>query len=233
MSFPPLSSRARLRRPASRILFVLALGGALAGCATVDRVWDMPGGNPYRPDNHTAVGAIPADMRRVGLLPLHSEEWSIADIATLDAAFSAELGKFDRFEVLPIPRGALAERFDRRSFLSSAALPSNFLERLRADFGLDAALFIDLTHYSPYQPISIGVRGKLVALRSGEVLWSFDSIFDSAQPDVALAARQYHQKLSRPAHPLENTAGILQSPARFSKYVANAMFETLPPREMP
>ena len=64
------------------------------------------------------------------------------------------------------------------------------LDRLHADFGLDAVLFIDLTHYSPYQPIAIGVRSRLVALADTKTLWALDALFDAAQHDVAVAARR-------------------------------------------
>lgn len=203
----------------------------LAGCASLDADWDRPVGKSYRPANHVADGPIPAGLRRVAILPLHGGAWSPADLAPLEAAIAAELGKIERFEVVSADRAYLASRFGRGAFESSAALPGDFLAVLGAEQAADAVLFVDLTHYSPYQPIALGVRAKLVGVAGGRVLWSFDSIFDAAQPDVAVAARRYHLDRSRPAHPLENTSGILQSPARFAKYVAFAMFETLPPRE--
>lgn len=216
---------------ASRFLISTLLAGAVAGCSTLDRDWDRPLGKPYKPGNYVSAGPIPSSVRRVGVLPIHSKTWTATDLAALELAFGAELGKVERFETMPIAREALAARFQKASFLSSASLPAEFLGRLRADFGLDAILFLDLTHYSPYQPISIGVRSKLVSLHDGGILWSIDSVFDSSQPNVAIAARQYHEDRSRPAYPLENTSGILQSPARYAKYVANAVFETLPARE--
>jgi hypothetical protein len=92
-------------------------------------------------------------------------------------------------------------------------------------------LLLDLAHYVPYQPIAIGVRAKLVAVESGQILWSFDSLFDSAQTDVAEAARRFAAgKKGRPATAADDNTGILQSPSRFAKYVGAAVFGTLPPR---
>lgn len=223
----------RLRPPGIclRSAAVLVCALALAGCGTLTRDWDRKAGPGFRPQNYADAGPIPQRIRRVGILPLYSEQWRPSDVAPLEAALAAELGKFARFEVLGISRRELDVRFDREAFVSAAALPGDFLPRLRQDFGTDAVLFLDLTHYSPYQPLAIGLRAKLVDAATGEMLWSFDSIFDAAQPDVAVAARRYHEQQSRPAHPMGNASGILQSPARFAKYVASAMFETLPMRQ--
>lgn len=193
----------------------------------------MPGGRAFAPDNYSAPGPIPASVHRTAVLPLYSSTWAPNDLAPLENALLAELAKVERFEVSPVTRSTLHASFGQEAFLSSTALPADLLPRLADNLAVDAVLLLDLTHYSPYQPLAIGIRAKLVAVADGRVLWSFDSIFDSANPGVAKAARQYHAADSRPAYPLESSAGILQSPSRFAKYVAHAMFETLPSRQTP
>jgi len=203
----------------------------LAGCRTISPRWDVPTGPAFEPTNYSSIGEIPSALRRVAVLPLHSDAWESAQTAAVEVSFSTELAKFERFETVAISRAQMREEFGAETVVSSAALPADVLERLRAAHGADAVLFQDLTHFSPYQPIVIGVRAKLVSTIDGSVLWSFDALFDGAQPSVAVAARDYHLQQGRPAHPLDNSSSIMQSPSRFAKYVAHAVFGTLPPRQ--
>jgi hypothetical protein len=163
---------------------------------------------------------------------MHSEEWNPDDVAPIESAFVRELSQYNIFEVIPITREDLVGQFGVESYHSAAALPADFLQQFTRKLGVDAILFTDLTHYSPYQPISIGIRSKLVSARDGHPLWSFDTVFDSARPDVQTAASHYHRDLSHPAYPLEDASAILQSPSRFAKYVAYATYGTIPPREI-
>lgn len=210
-----------------------ALGAAVlfAGCASVRQQWDVPTGPAFQPTNFTSTGPIPVSVRRVAVLPLYSDSWDGPALQPIEASFISELQKFERFEVIAVGRTQMREEFGAESVVSAAALPADVLARLRAAFGADAILFQDLTHYAPYQPLSIGVRAKLVSAVDGTVLWSFDTLFDGAQPSVAVAAFDYTMSQGRAVHPLENSSGIMQSPSRFAKYVAHAMFGTLPPRQ--
>jgi hypothetical protein len=211
-----------------------ALLSLCGGCRSVPlgsrQAWDVPQGEPFRPGNYADAGPLSASIKRVAVLPLHTDAWRAADIAAIEAAFGGELTKLGRFECANLTRRELKVRFGRETFVSSAALPPDLLARLRSDFAVDAVLFLDLTHFSPYQPLAMGVRAKLVGIEDGSVLWSFDSIFDAAQPGVAVAARQYQLEHDRAAPPLDGAVGILQSPARFARYVAHAVFATLPGR---
>ena len=215
------------------VFSLLAITGLLAGCSTIKGALDSRKERTYTPGNFVDAGPIPASVRRIGVLPLFSDSWGAADVEPLQTAFWTELEKFDRFETVAISRSAIAARFERESFSTSSALPSDFLARLHDDFGVDAVLFLDLTHYSPYQPIAVGVRAKLATTDNGRGLWSFDCMFDSAQPDVAAAARSYHAENSKQSYPLHDSSAVFQSPARYAKYVAHATFATLPPREHP
>jgi hypothetical protein len=221
-------------RLVGRTLGLLAWAGLVAGitgCSSVRKQWDVPSGPAFKPTNFTSSGPIPVSVRRVAVLPLHSDTWDSADLAGVESSFLTELGKFERFEIVPVSRLQMREQFGAATVVSSAALPADVLARLRASFGADAILFQDLTQYSPYQPISMGARAKLVSAIDGRVLWAFDAIFDGGQPSVAVAAHEYYMRQGRPSYPLENSAGIMQSPSRFAKYVAYAMFGTLPPRQ--
>ena len=93
---------------------------------------------------------------------------------------------------------------------------------------MDGIVFTDLTHYSPYRPLAIGVRAKLVDAASGEVRWAFDYIFDSGTPAIALAAKTYQTRYNGDNLPLAGDGGtVLISPTRFARFVANQTYVSL------
>jgi hypothetical protein len=225
---------ARVRAWAQLLVISAASVALWGGCKSVAlpkvRLPSLASSPAYAPANHVNAGAIPAHVRRVAVLPLHTDTWRPSEVVRLDEALRGELARVERFELVLLSRDDLRSRFDRDTYASATALPGDFLSRLRADFGVDAVLLLDLSHYAPYQPVAIGLRAKLVTADEGLALWSFDSVFDSSRTDVATAARKFSSERNRPAPAAEDNTGVLQSPSRFAKYVGHAAFETLPPR---
>jgi hypothetical protein len=179
---------------------------------------------------HAQLPSPVSQIRRVAVLPVAYETPLEASLGELDAAVTMELAKTSMFELVPVSRQALDIRFGRRQFSSVEVLPGELLTTLRADYGVDGILFTDLTHYRPYQPISIGVRSKLVDAQTGQVRWAFDHLFDSGNLETAKAAEGHYLATTPPPPTLEHPhdgAAVLQSPSRFTKYVAWEAFRSL------
>jgi hypothetical protein len=230
---PESSQTAHSDHPITPIA-ILALGVVLMlglpGCQTIDEDWDQPVGEAFVPTNFYQKGPMPPSVRRVALLPLYSGEWDHIDLTGLQRAFASELGKHDQFEVVPVSPERVHRIFGVDQITSVEPIAADEFETLVREFGADAILFTDLTAYHPYRPIVMGVRCKLVESDTVDILWSFDTVFDSGNPTVSTAARRYHLDESAPPYPLQNSSSILQSPLRYSKYVADAVFATLPER---
>lgn len=228
-----LSSQHHSGHGSSRIA-VLILGACLISglpsCRTIDQDWDQPVGEAFAPTNFYQRGPMPISVRRVALLPLYSSEWNHVDLTGLQQAFAAELGKHDQFEVVAVSPERVHRIFGSEQITSVEPIAADEFEALVREVGADAILFTDLTAYHPYRPLVMGVRCKLVESASADILWSFDTVFDSGNPTVSTAARRYHLDESAPPYPLQNSSSILQSPLRYTKYVADAVFATLPER---
>lgn len=202
----------------------------LGACRTIDEDWDQPMGEAFVPTNYYQKGPLPASVRRVAVLPLYSKEWDHLDLTELQQTFAAELGKQNQFEVVVVPPERVRQIFGRNQITSVEPVPADRFSALTNAIGADAVLFSDLTTYHPYRPIVMGVRCKLVDAGTAEILWAFDTVFDSGNPTVSTAARRFHLDESAPPYPLQSSSSILQSPLRYSKYVADAVFATLPER---
>jgi hypothetical protein len=169
-----------------------------------------------------------APMRRVAVLPAYNERYSGDYLRSIDSAFSGELTKRSLFEVVAVGRQELESVMGVRQLASVEVLPSNLLVKLREHLGVDGVLFIDLTQFSPYQPVSMGVRMKLVDVSTGQIRWAYDSLFDAANPAVAMSARDYQLNASESVRPIPGDGGsVLLSPTLFSKYVAAQSFRGL------
>lgn len=216
-------------RHSGRTAALLALA-ILAGCQTPP--FDDPArlGPFFVPVNHVGEPGLPSDLRRVVLLPVCGGVVADAEAAAMfDPVFATELQKQNRFEVVVLTRSECRRRFGAAEFSSTAALPHDFLARLRRDFAADAVLWVDLTTYRPYGPLALGVRAKLATISEPRMLWSFDNIFSADNPAVANSARRHFIGQTHTAVPADLSPAVLQSPTRFATYVAAATFATLPP----
>lgn len=182
----------------------------------------------FVPANIHARESLPAHVRRVVALPPFVERSGSVELTLLDTVFPAELNKTLLFETASVSRLELQRQLGAQQFSSIAVIPSALLDFLRNEYGADAAVFTDITRYDPYRPISVGIRSKLVDLQNGEILWAFDTVFDSGDPRVAMAARRYQQISALGHFPLDNSETILQSPSRFTQYAAYSAYSTLP-----
>ena len=89
-------------------------------------------------------------------------------------------------------------------------------------------MFTDHTHYSPYRPVSVGVRSKLVDIESGRIHWASDVLLDSGNSNVAAAARAYQKAFCRDNFPVESDGGtVLMSPRLFVKFAAFSNYSSL------
>jgi hypothetical protein len=63
------------------------------------------------------------------------------------------------------------------------------------------------------------------------LVWSFDEIVSAESPEVVNGVRRFYYRTdSHSGPPMDMSATALQSPGRYAAYVADAMFQTLPPR---
>jgi hypothetical protein len=209
-------------------------GGALALVSLLTGCLHPPAGDPARvgpfftPPNHSADASL-GGIRRVVVLPIWvGEETRPESAAELDGIFLSALHQEKRFEVVALSRSECRQRFRAEAFSSATALPNDLFSFLQREYAADGVLFIDVTVYQPYKPITLGLRGKLAAIDGSRLLWTFDNQFSSENPSAANGAR--HRMLERDRSvPADLTGIVLQSPSRFAGYAAAAMFATLPP----
>lgn len=211
---------------------LLGLLPAATGCAHLNRFRDSAQVGPfYAAVNFAGEPALPADLRRVVLLPVHGGRRA-GDESTpnLDAEVLAALQRQGRFEVVPFSRELSRRWFGSEELSSTGALPPNLLERIAREYAADGVLFVDLTEYRTLRPLAVGFRAKLATVRDVHLLWTFDEIISAGNPAVSNRLRRDTKVADRTREPLDLSEVMFLSPVRFAGFAAGAMFETLPVR---
>ena len=220
--------RCRLLRILPGVMLFLGAGCAYTRMAMKD---DIQGKQYFRPANFKGEAQLPAEVRRVLLLPVCGGTIVPPETAeTLEEVFATELQKQLRFEVVRLSRTECQQHFGAPEFSSTAELPHDFLATLGREFAADAVLFVDLTSYQAYRPLTMGVRAKLATVEQTRLLWTFDEIFSLSDPLVGNSVRHFYGAADPSGIPSDAANGALQSPSKFAAYVAAATFNTLPPR---
>jgi hypothetical protein len=216
-----------LRIPLFRLSSV-ALIAVFGGCATVT-VPEKPRAGPFStPANYSADASL-GGIRRVVVLPIWvGEGTSVETVAALDPVFLTALQQEKRFEVVTLSRTECRRRYGAEALSAATTLPHDLFETLKRDFAADAVLFVDLTAYHPYKPITMGLRGKLASLGDARLIWTFDNVYAAEAPPTATRTRSFLLERDRTV-PGDLAGSSLQSPAKFAALAAASMFATLPP----
>lgn len=198
----------------------------LSGCQTPSVL--PPGPKPDAPQNWflpTVGGRV---IRRVAFLPVYHERFTSEALRDLDASFNSELSKKTVFEVVPVSRREMEGLIGLREVSSVEKVPGDLFRKLVDRYGVEGVMFTDVTHFSPYRPVAVGVRSKLVDVQTGRIHWASDILLDSSNSGVQAAARQYARVLGRDHFPVEGDGGtVLLSPRMFSQFAAYANYASL------
>jgi hypothetical protein len=169
----------------------------------------------------------------VVVLPVWSGEGIRSEsAAALDDVFLTALQQEKRFEVVSLSREECRRRYRVEALSSASTLPADLFANLKREFAADAVMFIDLTAYNPYKPLTLGLRGKLASIDGARMIWTFDNVFSTEVPAAANSARRHFLDQDKGV-PADLTRTVLQSPSRFAAYAGAAMFGTLPPVHPP
>lgn len=237
MRLRPMSFSAftRLCCPISPKLFACALVAMVfGGCSSAPQVKvDWRGGPFFTATNFSGLDVMPAEVRRVAVMPLSGVDALPPESASaLVSAMRTALLSEARFELTTVPVELVRLVASRLSLASTDVLPPELFARIRRETGADAVLFVDITQYRPYAPLALGVRLKLTyCSESPAIFWAFDTLYDAREPAVANSARN-HATGGRSAI-IDSGASALQSPSRFAAYVFADAFSTLPKRPAP
>ncbi len=208
-------------------LIILSAAGALtvAGCQS-DKVAGKPRADA--PQNWFVPSSPGRVMRRVAMLPIYHARLPGEVLKDVDAALLSELSKKAIFEVVPVSRAELEGLISLREVSSVETIPGDLFPKLREHYGVEGVMLTDLTHYSPYRPVSIGVRSKLVDIESGKIHWASDILLDSGNANVARAAKDYQKVMCRDNFPIQSDGGtVLMSPRLFVKFAAFSNYASL------
>ena len=190
----------------------------------------LAGAEPFRPTNLFPRERLPTYFNRVVVLPCFHDDSSSHALTYADELFFQELSQARLFEPVILSPDKSKELFGKERISSTSALPGDFFEVLQQDFAANGALFVELHSYKPYRPLSLGVRAKLVDLKSGEFMWAIDETFDSGDGSVMVALKEYQNRHYVRAVSKKTSGSILMSPRLFCKFTANSVFSTLPKR---
>lgn len=227
--------RARLSGVVRMLLASMVLIGLLlaSGCDTLMPA-DQVMGPSYLPSNFTVREPIlPRTLHRVAVLPVtvaRNDADLIAGKDALEDILFSELVKCRRFELARVSGAELERWSGRASWTPSDRLPTNLVERIKEEKGVEAVVFAQITVYRAYTPMAMGWSLRLVDSEPNATIWAVDEVFDAGTPHVVNGARRFQQQEAADARPLVDSMGILASPRRFGQYMLHTLLETLPGR---
>ena len=201
-----------------------------SSCRKLEQEKVLARAEPFVPSNLYPVERLPTYFNRVAILPCYHADPDTPLLDYIDNVFHQELAQERIFETIRISTDQMRKLFGFGRISSSSDLPENFLRTLDEQTGANGVLFVDLDSYRPYRPMSLGVRAKLVDLKSGEFMWAIDETFDAGHAGVIVGASMFQEKAQVRALSSKTSGSVLHSHRVFSKYIASTVFSTLPMR---
>lgn len=184
----------------------------------------------YQPVYVHRVPQLPAELKRVVVLPAYFTQRAGAFEADFDRMLIQELNSQNLFQVVAPSRNEIVRLLGNEQYSSAGELPHDTIHLLKSKYAADGILVTDITRYDPYSPIVIGIRSKLMLFEGMKILWEFDDVFDSGDMRVTSGAQRFENVQDTQSYPLNKPSSITRSPYRFGKYVTSTVFNTLPSR---
>jgi len=99
---------------------------------------------------------------------------------------------------------------------------------IRKQLKTDAILFGSVTWYEPYPHMLVGLHLKLLDLRSGNLLWAMEQVWDSTDKRTEQRMKAFFDRHMRTGYQPMDWHLLITSPRAFNKFVAYEITRTFP-----
>jgi hypothetical protein len=207
----------------------------MSGCTSprIERALeDRPKGTGYKVENLFSVGRLPADLRRVAVLPVYADDKDGVERERFNELMVGELRQMGRFEVAEMDRSFLWDLIGSEQVSLTEPIPTELVEYLRAK-GFDGIFQLEVNEYRPYRSFVVGVNARLFSLDNQTILWAVDELFRSSEKEIINSARRYALAKQSKRYPNSDSYAVLRGPLLFSEFVMHTIIQTLPPASAP
>ncbi|MCE5186612.1 MAG: hypothetical protein LLF76_10855 [Planctomycetaceae bacterium] len=102
------------------------------------------------------------------------------------------------------------------------------LASLQENLPADAVVFGTIKRYTTYPHLLMAVHLKMINLRTGELVWAIEEVWDSTDRDVELRMKRYFATEMRRGYEPLDWELLVTSPRAFNKFVVYEVVSTLP-----
>lgn len=207
----------------SILIFVFSLYLLVSGCT-----YDLARPSQVNQNDYYYVrpGTYFGGIGKVALFePL--DETHSQDLSTAFMRIQAkELRKLHTFSVMPVYKSdAYWYNFENTV---NGEYDTDVLDAIRKAYGVNAVIFGVITQYESFPKLNIGLRLRMLDLRTGKILWGVENVWDTNDLSTQKQMCEYYKaNLKKSFEPLG--AEILEvSPREFGKFVATEIASTIP-----
>ncbi len=145
---------------------------------------------------------------------------------SLTQTLADELSKRHLFSVQKVMRSEPIWQTMNLDAVKSHSLED--LAAIRQTFGADAVLYGTIQRYVSFPHLQTGLTLKLIDLRSGQLLWAFEDVWDSTDKAVERRMQSFFKEQMRSGYEPMDWQILVTSPRAFERFVAWEVARTLP-----
>jgi len=225
--------------PGTPAVLLLALLQYGTGCQSIrDSIDGSVIGPFHEPHNHhLANGGWSDDITVVAVMPLtpgRGDQWTEQGMELMQPILTEELARFNLFEAITVTSAKLTALTGTPRVRPHEYLPNNFpaviaaLDKQRTDRKVcDAVLFCELDTFRPYPPMAMGWKFRLFNLGTGDLVWTFDEVFNVGDPRVNNSLRRYMRTQRMTHMDIFRDSLVIDSPRVLARYSLTTALETM------
>ncbi len=165
------------------------------------------------------------NVHRIMVLPFKEADGVDANTESVRSAFLNELLKLRRFDIVPLPDGAV-DHVQMYDSLTHGKYAKEVLVELASRYQVDGVLAGRVTSYRAYEPVNLGISFRLYSLHTGTVVWAADALYDMSDMSVSEDLEHYAKSFTAKEASLHSWRMHSMSPAKYASYVSHRMVRT-------
>lgn len=141
-------------------------------------------------------------------------------------SLAREMRKLHIFSVMPVEKSQpFWHDFEGDS---SGGYKAEQLTAMRKSLGVNAIVFGEITQYESFPKMNIGLRLRMLDLRSGKILWGVEQVWDVSDRSTQRRIDDYYKTSLKHGYEPLGAEIVEVSPRAFNKFIAYEIATTVP-----